>query len=282
MSFSEKQLELTITLGTGTFGAQLGNTVTLSGLRMFADMAAPCGDSMGTLQLRVFGLTQSMMNQLTTIGTFGQVKDKNTILLAAGDDNGMSTIFQGAIWQAWADYAAMPEVVFNIIAYVGMDLALKPVDALSYPGSADVGQIMASMAKTANLSFVNQGVSVQLQNPYFHGTIWQQIKMCAAAARINQKIELGTLTIWPQGGSISGSVPDISPSTGMVGYPALSSQGMTIKTIFNPGIILGGLVQVKSSLPMATGKFNVFNYAHNLSCQAPGGPWFTIFDCIPA
>lgn len=282
MSFSDKQLELTITLGTGTFGDQIGSTVTLSGLRMFADMAAPCGDSMGALQLRVFGLTQSMMNQLTTIGIFGQVKDKNTILLAAGDNSGMTTIFQGSIWQAWADYAAMPDVVFNIIAYVGMDLALKPVGASSYPGSADVAQIMASMAKTAGLSFVNSGVSVQLSNPYFHGTIWQQIKMCAEAARINQKIELGTLTIWPQGSAISGTAPVISPSTGMIGYPAMSSQGMTVKTMFNPGITLGGQVQVQSSLPMATGKFTVFNYTHNLACNAPGGPWFTSFDCIPS
>lgn len=278
-SFTQKKLSLTIQLGTGTFGEQVGSTVTLSGLRMFADISSPCGESMGAAHIRVFGLTQSMMNQLTVIGPINQVKPKNQVQLAAGDANGMSVVFSGTIYTAWAEYSSAPDVVFNIIAYVGIDIALKPVDALSYPGNANAADIMQTIAQNAGLIFVNNGVSVQLANQYLPGTAWQQIKACAAAANINFKIESGALTIWPKSTSITASVPVISPDNGMVGYPALSSQGMTVKTVFNPNIVLGGQIDVESSLPMATGKFNVFNYVHNLSSEAPGGPWFTTIDC---
>jgi len=279
-SFSKKKLELTITLGTGTFGAQVGSTVTLSDLRMFADISAPCGESMGALHLRVFGLTQSMMNQMTVIGPFGQVKEKNEVLLSAGDDSGMTVVFQGTIFSAWADYSGAPEVPFNVIAYVGMGLAVKPVNALSYPGSADASDIMKTIAESAGLGFVNSGVSVQLSNPYFPGTAWQQLKACARAAQINYKIEFGKLTIWPKGAAVTGSeIPLIAPETGMVGYPAMSSQGLTVKSLFTPHIVLGGEIQLKSSL--GQGAFNVFNYIHNLSSEAPGGPWFTTIDCYP-
>ena len=281
-SFTKKKLDLTVTLGTGTFGAQVGSTVTLSDLRMFADISAPCGESMGALHLRVFGLTQDMMNQLTVIGPINQLKLKNEVLLAAGDANGMSTAFKGTIYSAWADYSSAPEVPFNIIAYVGIGLLIKPVNASSYPGAANVADIMKKLADDAGLAFVNDGISIQLSNPYFPGTALQQIRACARASQINHKIENDTLTIWPKGRAISSAdVPLIAPETGMIGYPALSSQGMTVRTEYTPNVVMGGAVQVKSSLQMASGKFNVFNYVHNLSSEAPGGPWFTTIDCYP-
>lgn len=282
ISFTQKKLDLTIQLGTGTFGEQVGSTVTLSGLRMFADIASPCGESMGAAHIRVHGLTQSMMNQLTVIGPINQLKPKNQVILSAGDADVMSTAFSGTIYTAWADYSAAPEVVFNIIAYIGMTLAMKPVNALSYPGSADVVKIMSTIAQNANLDFINDGVSgIILSNQYLPGTAWQQIKACAAAAYINFKVENNALTIWPKDKSLSNGAPVISPDNGMVGYPALSSQGMTVKTLYNQNVVLGGNIKVESSLNVANGTFIVFNYTHSLSSEAPGGPWFTTIDCRP-
>ncbi len=279
-TFTDKKIDLTITLGTGTFGESIGDTFALSNLRIYADLSASCGESMGALQLRVFGLTQSMMSQLTRIGLIGQAKPRNTVLLSAGDSTAMYTIFEGTIYEAWADYNAAPEVVFNIIAYVGMDLALKPVNATSIQGTADVGDIMKAFASSAGLAFNNFGVNTKLSNPYFPGTLWTQIKQCALAAGINYEIGFGALSIWPQNGNTStGNIPVISPQTGMVGYPSLSSQGITIRSVFNQNIKQGGLVQIESSI--ITGTFNVFKLQHSLSSQAPGGPFFTIFDCTP-
>jgi hypothetical protein len=280
-TFAEKTLELTITLGEGDFGATAGPTVTLSGLRMRAELVNPGGDSMGMLQIRVWGMDPKMMNRLTTIGQVNRaIRTKNSVLLAAGDvDGALHGVFQGTIFDAWADYNSAPEVAFNVVAYAGLDLAVTPASALSFNGPADVAMIMQNIATKAGLAFENNGVQVQLSNPYLPGTPLAQIRACARAANIRHTIDRGVLAIWPKDGNRTGSVPVISSDTGMVGYPALSSKGMTVTTLFNPEIALGADVQIQSEIPMACGKFRVFNVSHMLACRMPDGPWFSRLDC---
>ena len=284
MTISKKILSLTITLGSGTFGEDVGDTVTLTGFRMTADAVNPGGDSMGRCQIRVFGLRADVMNKLTTIGSVNTaIKAKNGILLAAGDDDGMSSVFSGTILDAWADYNAAPDVAFNIIAYSGLSAAVKPVGATSYKGAADVADILADIAANQmGLAFENNGVSAKLVNPYLAGTALDKIRSCARAAKVLWSIEHDTLFIWPADGSRAGDVPKVSFSTGMVGYPSLSSKGMTVKMLYNPNIKLGGDIDVDSEIPMSRGKWRVFNVSHNLSSEIAGGPWFTTADTYNA
>lgn len=280
--FTKKKLDLTITLGSGSFGDTLADTVTLSGFRMMADVKNPGGDSMGVYQGRVFGLKNATMNQLTTIGTINRaVKTKNTVLLAAGDaETGMQSVFQGTIYDAWADYNTSPDVAFNIIAYSGLDAAVKPVGATSYRGATSVATIMAAFAADMGFTFENNSVTVTLANPYFSGTTLAKLRQCARAANILYTVDRGVLAIWNKvdGRATAGDVPLLSPATGMIGYPSLSSKGMTINSLFNYNIQLGRDVQVQSSIPMACGKWRVFNVGHSLSCELADGPWFTTTD----
>lgn len=277
---TEKQLELTITLGSGEFGEDLGDSVKLSGFRMTADLSLPGGDSMGRCQLRVYGLREDVMNQLTTIGAVNTaIKAKNIVTLSAGDtDNGMAEVFIGTILDAWADYSGAPDVGFNIVAFSGAIAAVKPAAATSYKGATDVGQIMSDLAAEMELEFVNNGVDAKLFNPYLPGTSLSKVRTVAQAANINWAIDRNRLFIWPLTGVRQGGAPLISSETGMVGYPALSSKGMTVKMIFNPAVVIGGDVEVQSSIPMACGMWRVFSLTHNLSSQMVGGPWFTISD----
>jgi hypothetical protein len=278
-TFTKKRLDLTITLSDGQFG-DAGNTVTLTGLRMTADLINPGGDSMGALQLRVFGLPQSMMNRLTTIGDINRVNPMDAILLSAGDDvSGMQMVFKGTIYDAWADYNSAPQVAFNVVAFMGMDALVKPVGASSFQGATDVATIMEGFSKVMGLAFENNGVAVTLSNPYFSGTALNQARLCAQAANIWYSVDRGVLAIWPKTGARQGEIPLISPETGMVGYPALNSKGMSVQTLFNWNIRPGGQVKVQSSIPMANGLFTLGPFSHSLSSEIPGGPWFTTLEC---
>jgi len=274
--FTSKQIELTITLGTRNFGDELGDTVTISDSRIFVDLNNPGGDSMGQANIRVYGLSQQLMNKLTTIGQINRaIRIKNTVSVAAGDENGMQLVFFGVIVDAWGDYNSAPDVPFIISAASGMDVAVKPVNATSYKGSIAVTQIMQDLASEAGLAYEPNGVDVNLFNPYFSGSTLNKIRQCARAANIEYVIDRGTLALWPLGQSRQGDVPLISPDSGLVGYPTLSSKGMSMLLIFNQNIKLGADVKVESSLPMAEGIWHVFNLSHSISSQAPGGPWFT-------
>jgi len=280
-TLTKKLLALTITLGAGSFGDEVGDTVTLTGFRMSALCQNNGGDSMGMCQLRVFGLAEAMMNKLTTIGQINKsIRIKTAILLAAGDDdNGMQSVFQGTIMDAWADYNSAPDVAFNVLAYSGLGAAVKPVGATSYKGSVAVVDIMRTFASEMGLVFEDGGVDVKLASPYFPGTTLSKVRACAMAANCCWIIDRGVLAIWPRDGARSGVVPLVSPDTGMVGYPSLSSKGMTVKMLFNWNIRGGGPVAIKSSIPMANGTWTVGRVEHDLSSETPDGPWFTNMDC---
>lgn len=282
MTLSRKRIDVTISLGTGQFGDTGANTVTITGARVHAGIQVFGGEAMPQLQLRIFGQPLERMNQLTTIGPINSaIMFNNSVLVAAGDDSSMQTVYSGTIWEAWAEFQGVPEVPLNIVGLGGLAASLKPVGALSYTGSADVATIMQTLAETMGLAFENNGVSVQLSNPYFPGTALAQVRACARAADIYYAIDRGTLAIWPKNGARQGDAVLISPETGMVGYPSFASNGLTLTTLFNPAIKPGGVVQVDSSLQVARGQWTVLQVQHSLQSETPNGQWFTQILAVP-
>lgn len=289
-NFLQRRLDATITLqpttnmqmertGTPTFVESGTNQLTVSGHRMSASLKNAGGFAMGEMQLRIFGLSLSLMNQLSTLGRIPLAGRNNTVSLSAGDDvNGMSVAFTGTITNAWADFKGMPDVAFHITAVAGMQAMLSAVPPSSFRGSSDVATIMASLAQQMGLAFENAGVQSRLANPYFPGTLYQQARACAEAAGISMTIDRGTLVIVPRGGVRGGRIPLISPATGLVGYPGFTANGIALTTIYNPSISIDAVVKVESELTPACGNWRVYNVSHELEADQPGGAWFTALE----
>ncbi len=276
MSYTKKRIDVAFSLGKGSFGETGANTITVSGLRVIATITTEGGNSMGHLLARIYGMTQSQMNQLSTLGLLITELRKNSVALSAGDyESGMSEVFVGTITNAYVDFDGAPQVSFNVEASVGALEAVKPVPPSSYPGATDVALIMSGLAKQMGLRFQNWGVSVKLASPYYAGTGRDQIIRCAEAANINWIIENNRLDIWPKNAARGSTVPVISPETGMVGYPAYDSLGIILRTLFNPTIAYGSDVMVKSSLQPACGTWRVYHINHSLASETPGGEWFS-------
>jgi hypothetical protein len=284
MSFTRKRIDVTLTLGTGQFGDSGSNSVTLSGLRVQTIVQAAAGEAMPATQTRIYGIPLDMMCQLTQVGLINSsVRFNNSILIAAGDDEtGLTTIYDGTIKESWADLAGQPDAALNVIGVAGLAASLKPVGALSFQGSADVATIMQGLASTMGFTFENNGVSVQLSNPYFPGTALAQARACARAADIYMTIDRGVLAIWPKNGArTGGDIPVISDPTGKVGYPTFSSNGLGLITLFNPLLKPGGLVQVQSALTPACGTWKLTEASHTLESETPNGQWFTRILAFP-
>ena len=104
--------------------AEGGNQVTLpAGLRMAANIQNAGGLSDGVLNLTIWGMTRSLMNQLATLGLQINNLPKNLITLTAGTPGKMSTAFVGYITAAEADFNQMPEPSFQITAHTLGDQA---------------------------------------------------------------------------------------------------------------------------------------------------------------
>lgn len=276
MILNQKKIDIVLNYGTGPDGLGEPRQVKLSGHRVSVSTSLAGGAGMSQAQVRIFGLTLSMMNQLSTVGLLPTAIRRNTITVLAGDDaTSMAQVFQGTIQAAWADMTQAPEVSFNITGLGGLIEALMPIAPSSFPGSVDAADVLAGLADQMNLTFENNGVSVILSKPYFPGSARAQAQACADAAKIEWVIDNGVLAIWPRGSVRKGLVALISPTTGMIGYPTYTATGIIVKTLFNPNFRFGAQVQVESSLTPACGTWQAVTLNHDLEANTPGGKWFT-------
>lgn len=231
--------------------------------------------------MRIFGLPQSMINELITVGPNFTERRVNKVLIAAGDEGGaMSVVHMGTINMAIADMNQAPDIALEIQSLSGLVEALRPVNARSYKGAADAGDIMQDLANDMGVAFERNGVSVILQNPYFPGTALEQVRSCAEAARIDYELDRGTLAIWNWSGSRKTDSPvRIAADTGMVGYPNFTSQGVAVRTLFHPDLVRGKNIQIDSSLTPANGIWTIYALRHALDSEVPNGQWFTDIMC---
>lgn len=277
MTFVRRKIDVTITLGTGKFGDVEGDTITLSGHRVIAEIVTIPSGMQPQANLKIYGLPMSKINQLTTIGpTMTAIRGKNKLSVSAGNEGqALSLIFEGTIDQAWGDFQAAPDVCLNITALAALSAAMKPVSPSSFKGSTAAEMVIAGLAKDMGFSFENHGAAARLSSPYFPGTAYEQMTSCAQAAGINYIVDKGVLAIWPKDGFIKGDVPVITPENGMVGYPIFSSSGIAVTTIFRADVRAGAQFFVDSSIEPARGYWRVFAVQHSLESENPGGPWFT-------
>jgi len=285
MSFTNKLLTVTLDLAAGKFSGG-GNTTTIANLRMSATIISVGGASSGNMELAIYGLPLTLMNQMSTVGTQLDQQDKNKISVQAGDaQSGQTLVFQGLIHNAFVDAQAMPQVCFRISAVPGGGYwAVEPVPPISLPGSQDVAGMMGKLAGQMGLTLENNGVNVKLVNPYYPGSPWTQAVRIAKHANIEMVVDKGVLAISPAGTPRNGSSPMISPTSmpPMVGYPAFRQAGIIVKSQFNPAVKVNGTIQVQSSLTPANGTWMVTRIVYELESLMPHGRWFQTMEATLA
>jgi hypothetical protein len=280
MSFVRRRIKLRFQLGQGDFGEAGFDTFEVDGLRVQATISKVGGVSNSQCVLRAHGLPLDVMNKLSILGkAILQARENVLTVFAGDDDNGLSVAFQGTIFEAWIDGRGAPDLSLIITATSAYTMQVAPAAPTSYKGTVDAATVGLGIATQAGFAFENSGVDVQFPDPYFHGSLQQQLVDLKLAADCNLYIDGekdgGTIAMWPKGGLRGGLVPDISPDTGLVGYPELAEAGISVMTLYNPSVVVGGQFKLKSLITRADGLWPIISVAHDLESETPGGKWFT-------
>lgn len=283
MAYTKKKIKVTITLAEGKFGDTGSNELVLENLRISANILTYNGDAQGQLQLQIWGLPLTIMNQLTTIGPIMTQMRNNRIVVAAGEDGGqMPVVYEGVIsGYAYADFMSTPEVPFNIWALSAAFEAVKDGLPKSFPSEAKAADIMEAIAVEMGKTFENNGVDVILPaGSYYSGSPLTQVKECARDAGVYWEVEGNKLAIWPKKNGVrKGDAIKIGPGNGLVGYPVFSPSGIMVMTAFNSDLRLGGKVEIDSSLEVAKGEWCIYKIIHTVESEMPGGQWFSQITC---
>jgi hypothetical protein len=295
MTLKRRKIDVTFELGADTFDDDNNDQVTVSGLRVRAEINKPGGVDYGKMDCTIYGLTPSVVNKLTLIGTnFTDQRAQNYspstnnfITLKAGDEGGsMSVAYYGLIQQAWGDFNSMPETCLTISATQSVPQSVGAATPTSFNGPTDAATALGKIAFALGITLINENVNVILSSPYYPGSLISQAQSIAQQADINLLFDqVGgkwAMIIWPNGLSRQtvGALPEVSSATGMIGAPIFSQTGIMVKTIYNPAIVFGASVNVVSSaIKRANGRWRVDALSHSLESETPNGNWFTSLQC---
>lgn len=277
-TFTKKDLRFTFVLSNNAvFQGTNSNTLTINGLRATANIKGAGLPAFPEAELTIFGLLQADMNALTATQFQPLSMQRNTVLVEADSGQGFSSVFSGQMITSGPDYD-IPNVPLKVQARVlGFD-SLNPATTTSYTGATSVANIVASIASKLGYVVENNGVNVNLSNPYFGGTLPDQLRAVAQQAGIDVYTEGNVIAICPKGAPRQQLSFTLSPTSGLVSYPKLDYQRgyVRVKALYNPAFRFGGPITVQDSdVPMANGKWVIGTITHTLESLVYNGQWFS-------
>ena len=165
-SFSKKILNIKITLLNQNFESTGTNNIELEGFRSSVLIERAGGVQLGSAKLKIYGLPQADMDQITTIPYTLDNQNKKIIEIVAKDeDESFNTlIFKGDVIQAWGAYQQMPNVYLHIEAVNNYYNLMDRFPISSYKGGVPVATVIEDIANNLGLHFVNNGVDATLSN----------------------------------------------------------------------------------------------------------------------
>lgn len=250
------------------------------GLRVLARIQKAGGAFMGTAEIIVFGLSLADISELSTYGTQYRPTQHYEIVVEAGDDrNGMSVVFMGYVYQAWADFTGMPEVPMHFLAMGTSPVAnVGTIQPTSWSGPRPVASILQPIAAAGGWPLENNGVKAVLDSGYHWGSPWKQMKEIADASNINIFQEDGKTAIWNKDGVREGETLEVSRKTGMRDYPSFTQYGVLVKVEFSKAIKYGTLMNITSDLKRAEGPWQIIQIDYDLASELPNGNWFAVLS----
>lgn len=286
MSFAKRLLNVQFTLANGEFEGG-GNQLNLAGLRVSCHIINTGGFMAGQMEMAIWGMSLSQMNQLATTGTGYLKMYNNKVQVFAGDeDAGTSLIWAGSIVTAQIDGQEQPNVCLRVMSLPGGFAQVQPANPLSIQGSGDAAQMLQQIANAAGFTgFENAGVNVKLSNPYYAGSLWQQMQKIAKDGGFDLVVDRGTIcAVAPdsvRGGSIPRvAPPDLFPDVVMKGYPSFDQQAIVLTALYSPQVQYYGSVNVQSSIQSACGQWKVNRLEYLLDSRMPSGKWEMVIEGV--
>lgn len=274
-SFRRRKIRVQITLSKGQFKNGEGNTIILNDFGVAVKIEKNGPPEFGKASVEISCLSLDVMSQLSTLNMHPLFTRRNFLNVFAGDEfSGLSQIFAGSITSATADFNSAPEVKFKIEARIGYWGSVTAQGQGVVNGKQPASDFIAAQAKAAGLMFENQDVTAQIQNSVFTGSPIEQARQAANQIGAELIIDDEKMILIKNGAGVKGTVPVISATSGLLGYPVMSQNGIECKAIFNPDFRFAGLVEIQSMVPKVAGQWRIIKLTHSLAANLPNaGQW---------
>lgn len=212
-----------------------------------------------TADIRVYNLSQETAQQIfknfspgTIDRTTGFVTDRGQVLLQAGYSQNFGVIFQGNIKQIIIGRESATDTFIDIVAGDG-DRAYNFafVSTSLAKGSTYNDQIKAvtdPMApKGVTLGPVSGLPDTKLpRGKVFFGNSKDHVRNISNATNQGWSIQNEKITFIPKNTYLPGTAVELNSNTGMIGTPQQTNEGVNVKCLLNPNILIGTAVKLNN------------------------------------
>ena len=278
MSFTEKKIETRIKLNIGAYKSG-DNVKIITGLPTEVNISQAGFPSLDQAKISIFGINQEDLESLTFLSFKTLYYTRNEIEVYAGDDEGMSLVFQGDIINSKPDYNSAPDVPLVIDAISGYYQGLSAVPPYTFKGSIPTSNIIEELCQQMGYTFVNEGETKKAVNPYLKGSPIQKIMQLAKSYNLDVNLTGKTVTLRKSDGNRR-LIASINKDSGLIGYPEFTNMGLKLNCEFMPELKIGDEIEVKSIVPKASGRWRIFSLNHSIGVHLDGAPWETSIECI--
>lgn len=285
-SFTQKKLKAVIILAddsTTVFTGTGSNTLVVEDLRMAASVTHVARQAT-QMVLNIWGMLETDMDALTVaFQTFGALR-QNKVELYADNGDGYRLVFIGNIIEAQPDFRRVPDVCFQILGMVGYYESINVAQPLSFQGAVDIDVLGRYFAEQLDMSYVNVGAKAVLTDPYFPSSVFDQLRQVAQAANIDFYFQGRNLVFAPLlQEQASQPAVILSPTSGLLGYPMYTRQGLIVTAIYDPVFQCASMIEIQDSgVKGANGRWYPFSMELELTSNLPGGKWDATMQCNKA
>lgn len=222
-----------------------GKGLDISNLRFRFEVRASDVETPNTLVVRVYNLSEETVNSI--------IKEFDTVTLTAGYENGnKGNIFQGDIKQFYFGRERNVDRFLEIRAGDGDRAYNNAIINQTFPaGTTDAQELSAiaaamniPVAETAEGFLATGGILPRGKTRW--GMARAQMAELAKKNDCRWSIQNGVITLVPNTGYLPGQAVDINSSTGMIGTPEQTDNGIIVRCLLNPAIKIGQAVHINN------------------------------------
>lgn len=275
----KKIIKLTLTLQDGEvfIDSRDSNKISSKGLAVSASITQGNGAITPTAQVTVYGLPIETMNKLFRVQWNTMQAVLNTIKIEVGEEGGdLSTAYEGNITFATVNMDSAPDVSLVITSQMAIveKMRLVPPIEIEKDESRDVADILEKLCTENGFTFENNGVSHIITSTTLNGSVVDIAQTLANWCEFDLYIEQRSITICPKGEPRPFKIPILSPTTGLINYPAPDIRGVILSCMYDPIIRFGGIITIKDSLiEVANADWRIYGLVSVLEANIPQGKW---------
>ena len=226
--------------------------------------------------IKIYGMLSDDINTLTRANTTGlQLYTENRVQVYAGyalDNTGLPPlVYSGQIRTAGGNLNN-PNREFLIVSMQNLNYQSMIASNINVKGDIAIDDLLRTMANTSGFSYSGNGVTGIITTPIFIGSFISQVSQLCEQNNLQYTISnlsSNVLFVAPIGQSyFIDTAYTINSNNGMLGYPLIEEQGISVRVRFNPVLQLGLSVKIESTYTWVNNQTWYINaMQHNLQNQ---------------